>query len=154
MKKWIALIAGAVVACAFTVQSADAGVLHHRKVGKGVVAAGVVTGAAATTSYFWINGWKWNWRGQGANGISQGGALAATTVGCMAVSPMLASALEGRELTMREAGVLFGSCLVPVIGGYVVNALWDANPEWERFEKQPVRKVRARAADCGQSFTT
>jgi hypothetical protein len=50
---------------------------------------------------------------------------------------MLASAIEGRELTLREAGVLFGSCVVPIVGGLLVNAAWDANPQWERFEKQP-----------------
>jgi len=137
MKKWIIAMAGLIAAVAFTAQSADASGRHHRKVGNGVKAAAVVVPAAATASYFWINDWKWNWRGTAVNGISQTGAIAAAGIGCMAVSPMLASALEGRELTLREAGVLFGSCVVPVIGGYIVNAAWDANPQWERFEKQP-----------------
>lgn len=140
MRKWIVLAAGLFAACAFTVQSADA---HgtHRKVGKGVKTAAVVTGAAATASYFWINDWNWKWRGEGANGISQAGAIAATTVGCMAVAPMLASALEGRELSLREAGVLFGSCAVPIVGGFIVNAAWDANPEWDRFEKPQFQRA-------------
>lgn len=137
MKHWIIVLAGLVAASVLGVQAADA---HgSRKVGKGVRTAAVVTGAAATTGYFWINGWKWNWRGEGVNGITQTGAIAATSIACMAVSPMLASALEGRELTLREAGVLFGSCVVPIVGGFLVNAAWDANPQWERFEKQPVR---------------
>jgi hypothetical protein len=134
MKKWIVLLAGLLAASALTVQSADA---HGRKkVGKGVVVAGVVTGAAATASYFWINNGNWRWRGDSVNGITQTGAVALTTVGCMAVAPILATALEGRELTYREAGVLAGGCVVPIIGGYIVNAIWDANPQWERFEKK------------------
>jgi hypothetical protein len=136
MKKWMIALAG-LAALAFTVQSADAHGRHHRKVGKGVKAVAVVAPAAATASYFWINDWKWDWRGTGVNGISQAGAIAATSIGCMAVSPMLASAIEGRELTLREAGVLFGSCVVPIVGGLLVNAAWDANPQWERFEKHP-----------------
>ncbi|MGN6463818.1 MAG: hypothetical protein ACTHLY_21790 [Pseudolabrys sp.] len=139
MKKWIIALAGLIAASAFSVQSADAHSWRHKKVGKGVVVAGAVTGAAATAGYFWINDWKWNWRGEGANGISQTGAIAATSIACMAVAPMLASALEGRELTLREAGVLFGGCVVPIIGGYLVNAAWDANPQWEQYEKKPVR---------------
>ena len=139
MKKWIIALAGLIAASAFSVQSADAHGWRRKKVGKGVVVAGTVTGAAATAGYFWINGWKWNWRGDGVNAINQGGAIAATSIACMAVAPMLASALEGRELTLREAGVLFGGCLVPIVGGYLVNAAWDANPQWERFEKKPAR---------------
>lgn len=145
MKKWIVLAAGLLAATALTVQSADAHGRQHRKVGKGVVAAGLVAGAGATAGYFWINNWKWNWRGDGVNGISQGGAIAATTIGCMAVSPMLASALEGRELTLREAGVLTGSCIVPIIGGMLVNAVWDANPQWEQYEKPVLRQPRRQA---------
>jgi len=138
MRKSTIVLAGLIAALVFGVQAAEAHG-HHRKVGKGVKAAALVTGAAATAGYFWINDWKWNWRGDSVNGITQGGAIAATSIACMAVSPMLASAFEGRELTLREAGVLFGSCLVPIVGGFLVNAAWDANPQWERFEKHPVR---------------
>ncbi len=139
MKKWIIALAGLIAASAFAVQSADAHSWRHKKVGKGVVVAGTVTGAAATAGYFWINNWEWKWRGDSVNALNQGGAIAATSIACMAVAPMLASALEGRELTLREAGVLFGGCLVPIVGGYLVNAAWDANPQWERFEKKPAR---------------
>jgi MFS family permease len=139
MKKFVALLAGLVAATALTVQSADAH-SHKKKVGTGVIVAGVVTGAAATAGYFAINRGNWTWQSNAP--FPQGLALAATSVGCAAVAPILATVLEGRELTMREAGVLTGSCIVPIIGGYLVNAAWDANPQWERFEKKPRKLAR------------
>ena len=36
-----------------------------------------------------------------------------------------------RPLTQREGHVLIGSCVVPIIGGYLVNAAYNANPQWE-----------------------
>jgi hypothetical protein len=139
MKKWILMLTALIAASAFSVDSADAK-WRSKKVGKGVVVASAVTGAAATASYFWINNWKWKWHTRAA-GISQGGAIAATTIGCMAVAPMLATLFENRELTMREGHVLFASCLIPIVGGYIENAIWDANPEWEKYNK-PVRVRR------------
>jgi hypothetical protein len=63
-----------------------------------------------------------------------GGAYALTTVGCMALSPMLASALvyanEGRMLSHREALGLGADCIIPFIGSMLWNAAYDAHPEW------------------------
>jgi hypothetical protein len=53
---------------------------------------------------------------------------------------MVATVVLDRPLTMREAHVLVGSCLVPIIGGLLVNAVWDANPQWEAAPA-PVRKM-------------
>lgn len=141
MKKWISFAAAMLAVTAFSVGTADA--KHHkRKVGKGVITAGIVTGAAATASYFWINNWEWSWRGASVNGISQGAAIATTTIGCMAVAPMLATLLENRPLTYREAHVLAGSCVIPIIGGYLVNAAYDANPQWAKYDRPAKRSRR------------
>ena len=67
------------------------------------------------------------------------GVLGAVTVGCMVLSPMVAAAfVPERHLTTREVFVLQGGCLIPVVGGWLVNAMFDANPQWEAHE-QPVK---------------
>ena len=57
--------------------------------------------------------------------------LPATLMAFGAVSPMLATVLLKRPLTNREAGVLFGSCVIPIVGGWLVNEAYNANPHWE-----------------------
>ena len=32
---------------------------------------------------------------------------------------------------MREAHVLVGSCVIPIVGGWLVNEAYDAHPEWD-----------------------
>ena len=149
MFRHLAAAFAVLAAFAFTVPTADAGQRHHRhhhKVDKRVVATGVVVGAAATASYFALNDWRWEWNS--GSQISSGGALALTTVGCAALSPMVATAVVNRPLTTREAHVLVGSCVVPVVGGLLVNAVWNANPHWEAkpvVAKRPRAKAKARA---------
>ncbi len=66
-----------------------------------------------------------------------GGAFwAGSPYGCMVLSPMVAAALvPERHLTTREVFVLQGGCLIPVVGGWLVNAMFDANPHWEAHER-------------------
>ncbi len=45
-----------------------------------------------------------------------------TTIGCMAVAPIVGTVVLNRPLTLREGQVLAGSCVVPIIGGWLVNA--------------------------------
>ena len=59
------------------------------------------------------------------------GRLGLTTIGCAAVSPMVATVVLNRPLTMREGHVLIGSCMIPIVGGWLVNEAYDAHPEWE-----------------------
>jgi hypothetical protein len=40
--------------------------------------------------------------------------------------------------------VLEGSCIVPIIGGLLVNAAFDANPQWD--EPAPVKVTHRTAA--------
>lgn len=102
-----------------------------------VVASGVAVGAASTAAYFAIAPRHHHHL---RYGFTRTGAMAATTVGCIAVAPIVAAAwvdaTEHRELTSREALGLVGGCVVPVLGGVFWEAAFDAHPEWER---RPVR---------------
>lgn len=132
MNRKFIVFAALIVAFAFTSQTAQAhGPRHHDK--KKLAAVAIATGAASTAAFFSLNNWRWNgWDTNGsAGGLTRLGAWGATTMGCAAISPMVATVVLQRELTMREAHVLVGSCVVPIIGGLVVNAIWDANPQWE-----------------------
>ena len=135
MKRPFVVFAAAVATLAAVSSSVQAQGRHHTDPRLKAVEIGVGTGSAA--AYFGINHWNWKWDRAGA-GISQGGAIALTTVGCMAVSPILGTIVLNRPLTMREAHVLAVSCIIPIIGGWLVNATYDAHPEWEASEKPVV----------------
>jgi len=64
-----------------------------------------------------------------------------TTVGCMALSPiiggLLVSANERRELRSSEAMGMLADCVVPIIGGWIVQAAYDAHPEWNAGTGRP-----------------
>ncbi len=127
MRHGLALAVAAILAFALTGQAANAGGRHH--ISKEIKTAAIVTGAASTAAYFAINDWNWKW--DNGSGLTSLGAYAATTMGCAAISPMVATVLLKRPLTNREAGVLIGSCVVPIVGGWLVNAAYDAHPDWE-----------------------
>ncbi len=143
MNRKLAIFAAIVAAFSFASQSAQAGGgYHHDKKKLAVVAIGV--GAASSAAFFALNNWRWNgWdtNGSGA-GLTRLGAWGATTIGCAAVSPIVATVVLNRPLTMREAHVLVGSCVVPIVGGLVVNAVWDAHPEWEPGKPMHHGKMR------------
>ena len=127
MNRKLALFAALVAAFAFTSQGAQAHGHHHIK--KKIVVTEVVVGAASTAAFFAINNWKWNWNN--SSGLTSAAAWGATTLGCAAVSPMVATVLLNRPLKTREAHILIGSCIVPIVGGWIVNEVWNAHPEWE-----------------------
>jgi hypothetical protein len=125
MKSRLAIFAAVIAAFAFTAPSAEAG--GHHRIDK-LTAVSIGVGAASTATYFAINNWRWHWSNAS---ITQWGAVGAITIGCMAVAPMVGTLVMERPLTMREVHVLAGSCVVPVVGGWLVNAAYDAHPEWE-----------------------
>lgn len=127
MKRTFALAAAVVAALAFTGQAANAGGKRH--IDKRIVAVAIGAGAASTVAYFSINDWKWKW--DNGSGLTSLGAWAGTTIACTAVSPMVATVVLKRPLTNREAGILIGSCVVPIVGGWLVNEAYNAHPEWE-----------------------
>ena len=127
MKRNFALAAAVIAAFALTMQTADAGGRRH--VDKRIKAVAIGAGIASTAAYFALNDWKWKW--QDGRYFTQLGAYAATTMGCAAISPMVATVVVNRPLTMREGHVLVGSCVIPIVGGYLVNAAYNNNPQWE-----------------------
>jgi hypothetical protein len=84
-----------------------------------------VVGLAATGGYFAIRDHR-RWHG----GLNQGGAYALTSIGCAAASPIVGTLVVRRPLTQREVGVSTANCFLPFLGGWLVNAAWDAHPEW------------------------
>ena len=135
MNRKIAVFAAAVAAFAFTATAAQAG---HRHKDFRLKAVSIGVGAASTAAYFGLNNWHWKWQGNAV--VSQGGAIAITTVGCMAVSPIVGTIVVNRPLTQREVHVMAASCIVPIVGGWLVDAAYDAHPEWEPGVKPHVKK--------------
>jgi hypothetical protein len=129
MNRKLSVFAAVIAASAFFCQGANA---HDMRLK--VVQAGV--GAASTAGYFAIGGWKWDsWRY--SSGLTRVGAGVITTMGCAAVTPMVATVVLNRPLTMREGHIVIADCIVPFVGGWLVNAAYDAHPEWE---PQPMKK--------------
>lgn len=58
-----------------------------------------------------------------------------TTVGCMALSPIVAGLLvsynERRELRSSEVLGMAADCVLPFIGGWIMQSAFDANPQWD-----------------------
>jgi hypothetical protein len=58
-----------------------------------------------------------------------------TTVGCLALSPIIAGLLvsqnERRELRSSEVFMMSADCVLPIIGGWIMKAAFDAHPEWD-----------------------
>lgn len=70
------------------------------------------------------------WTGVGSTGIGLGfRSLAAgagiSSVGCALVSPMAAMIVTQRPLKNREANYMFASCIVPVVGGWLMNEVYN-----------------------------
>jgi hypothetical protein len=127
MKRQIAILAAVIAAIAFSCQTADANWRHH-KVDHRVKAVAIGSSVASTVAYWSILDWRWS----GHTSSYRWGAWGVTTVGCMVLSPIVASVVvNDRQLTGREVAVLEGSCVIPIIGGWLVNAAYDANPQWE-----------------------
>ena len=133
------LFASFIAALVLTCQPANAdGFLfaRHPKVDQRVADVGLGAAIASTVAYFAIR------EGQHHHHGVSWGAWGVATAGCVVLSPMIAAAVvPERELTSREVAVLEGSCLIPVVGGLLVNAIYDANPQWEA---PPVRVVTKR----------
>ena len=88
-----------------------------------LIAPSVGVGVGMTGAYFALH------NRSAANRISDGGAIGLTTVGCMALTPIVSGIVVQRELTRREVHVMMADCVVPFIGGWLMNAYFDAHPE-------------------------
>jgi hypothetical protein len=132
MNKKVAVFAAAIAALALMCQGASA--QSAKPIDPRVSAASFWNGAAWTGVYFAIDAKH--------TGVGTGAAWGLTTMGCMAVSPMVATVVLNRPLKFREAHILIGSCLVPIIGGWLVNEAYNAHILWAPDE-QPAKKVRS-----------
>lgn len=138
MTRVFALALSLMVALPLGTQSASAfeGIFpRHPKIDRRVATTAIGAGAVSTVTYWSLLDWSTSKH----SSSYAWGVLGGVTVGCMVLSPMVAAAfVPERHLTTREVLVLQGGCLIPVVGGWLVNAMFDANPQWEAHE-QPVK---------------
>ena len=128
MRQWI--LAGTVVATlALLCQSADARTRRHHTDPR-LDAASFIVGTGSTVGYFALRDWRLNSRGR-LHGLTAAGAMTVSTMGCMALSPIVGTVMVRRELTFREAYAMTADCVIPFIGGWLVHRAFDAHPEWE-----------------------
>ena len=140
MYRKVAFVAAAIAAFAFACQPADA--KSRRHIDKRLTAVSIGVGAASTATYYGLNDWHWKWDSS-RHGITSLGAWGATTLGCAAVSPMVATVVLGRPLKYREAHILIGSCVIPFVGGWLVNEAYNHHVLWAPDEA-PAKKHHRR----------
>jgi hypothetical protein len=140
MSRRIAFAAASLVVCAVALtvpaHATDA-FWRPRHVDQRVAAVSLGAGIASSLAYWTALDWSWNKHSSGY----KWGVWGATTAGCMALSPIIAGAVvRERQLTPREVAIMEGSCVLPIIGGLVVDAIW--NPKWDAlYGPQPQPKV-------------
>jgi H+/Cl- antiporter ClcA len=142
MKKRLIALAAAVTMLGLVGQggTAKAFLLNDRS--PNVTAAQLVIGLGTFGAYYaltnrhhhsnkFFDKWSWKWYGL-------------TTVGCMSLTPILGAGLvaanEGRELRSSEVFMMLGDCVIPILGGWIAKAAFDANPEWDRGTGGPTRR--------------
>ena len=125
----------------FQAGSAKAFLLNDRS--PNVMAGQIIAGVGMTAAYY---GMICNRNFNRCARFTSNRALQAygvTTVGCMALSPiiggLLVSANEKRELRSSEVFMMVGDCVVPIIGGWLMKAAFDAHPQWDAGTGRPRR---------------
>jgi hypothetical protein len=99
----------AFAALALTVSAADAA--KRKRIDPAIEGTAFWVGAATTGAGFAFDNL--------AVGAGVSGA------GCVLASPLVAMAVTHRALKNREANYMFASCVVPVVGGWLMNAVYD-----------------------------
>ncbi|MBV9954337.1 MAG: hypothetical protein JOZ70_03710 [Pseudolabrys sp.] len=129
MKKSIAMVAAAVAATAFTVSAADA---HgHKRVrdDRAALTSSVVSGVSQGVAW----GIHSSQRAVSHTTAAHWGVWGWGVAGCLIASPIVTTIVLNRPLTTREVLVGSGNCVVPIIGGLVVDAVLA--PAWEPAPK-------------------
>jgi len=132
----VALVAAALLALA---PGARAGEFHLFRGDPQLIAPSIAVGVASTGAYFAIRN-----QGGGVGRFSEGGAFGLSTVGCMALTPIVSVAVVHRELTRREVHVMLANCVVPFIGGWLMDAYFDAHPDRDSVPPPPPVRVAMR----------
>jgi hypothetical protein len=113
--------------------TANAFLLNDRS--PNVQAGQIIAGLGMTAAYYGAicnNGFRNCARFTSSHALKYYGL---TTVGCIALSPIIGGLLvsynEKRELRSSEVFMMTADCLVPIIGGWIMKAAFDAHPEWD-----------------------
>jgi len=132
----IALATAAVAALGLMMQGGSAQAFLLKDRSPNVTAGQIIAGGGMAAVY-----WTRVCRGGNFNNCARFDSPRAlkwyglTTVGCFALSPiisgMLVSMNEQRELRSSEVFMMMADCVVPIIGGWVAKAAFDANPSWD-----------------------
>src|ERR1700761_2397615 len=124
MKKMLSAVALGAAVAVLLAPGARAGEFQLFPGDPRLIAPGVVVGAATTGAYFAIRN-----QGGSPHRITELGAFGLSTVGCMALTPIASGIVVQRELTRREVHEMLANCIVPFVGGWLVDAYFDAYPE-------------------------
>jgi hypothetical protein len=137
MKRLVLAAAVMAAVATFTAQGAQAGPLFDFLFpgDKRLVAPTVAVGAATTGAYFALR----HSRGGVPHQFTELGAYGVTTVGCMALTPLVSGIVVQRELTRREVHAMLANCIVPFVGGWLTDAYFDAHPERDSVPPPVVR---------------
>jgi hypothetical protein len=126
MKKSLSVVAVVAAAMVLLAQGARAGDDFRFFPGdQRLVLPSVAVGAATTGAYFAIR----NHGGGGPHRFTQLSAWGLATVGCMSLTPIVSGIVVQREMTRREVHVMMANCVVPFVGGWLMNAYFNHHPE-------------------------
>ena len=65
---------------------------------------------------------------------------------------MVGTVVLNRPLTQREGHILIGSCIIPLVGGWLVNEAYNAHPDWDPDGGKRGRHHRKRHAKIDNLF--
>ena len=132
-KSLLALVAAATLGLFAQAGTAQAFLLKDRS--PSVTAGQIIVGASMTGAYIGLtcrHGLN-HCKPYGKNFSAKWYGL--TTVGCFALTPIVGGALvslnERRELRSSEVAIMLGDCVLPILGGLIMKAAYDANPHWD-----------------------
>src|SRR5438270_925111 len=124
MRKYLAIITATVAALGVMSTGASAAQRHHHSHAVKAVSIGASVTSAVAIARLAHHRRHARVARVGGRGLTKWGAYGLTTVGCMAGSTILAAvivnATEHRELTQSEAFGLVGDCIIPFIGGHIL----------------------------------
>lgn len=143
MKKHLLAVAlAAMLGLVAQANSAKAFLLNDRS--PSVTAAQIVVGGGMSAAYFSLNCSRNFHHCHRFGSTTSTKWFTLTTIGCMALTPMVAAALVGhyekRELRSSEVFMMTGDCVVPILGGLFWRAMFAAHPEWDNGTGGPSKR--------------
>ena len=143
MKKSLIALATAVATLGLVAQASTANAFLLKDRSPNVQAGQIIAGLGMTAAYYSAicnNNFSRCARFDSARSLKWYGL---TTVGCFALSPIIGGLLvsmnEKRELKSSEVFMMTADCVLPIIGGWIAKAAFDANPQWDAGTGRPRR---------------